>query len=378
MVGADGASGLLGPGRRCGARLGGPADGAAVAGRGVAGRPRRCATSTTAGNYAGRRGVGGQHRPGGSGVAFQRLDAALGGAIDGERAAFDDATFGRRRLCAVWSPVLRAGTARGRGASRSVSAAGSGSTGDQSACKSAARLAYLVRRRCAGAGRAAAARRRRPRSRRRPRGAERDVPPRRPAAAPGVHRLRESLRPDGPVARAGGDAARLDDGDDRRARPADRRGRPGQLPRRLPRPADRASWWARTSTSSARSRRRSSATRTGSSSWCSTSPTGRPLQRGEVDIVVNHFTVTCARQRTVEFSTAYMAGPQRAAGPGRQRRARGRGPGRAAGVHLARLDDRGRAARAAAAAGRGRRGAASRTAWSSCSGAGWPRSPATT
>jgi polar amino acid transport system substrate-binding protein len=35
------------------------------------------------------------------------------------------------------------------------------------------------------------------------------------------------------------------------------------------------------------------------------------LQRGEVDVVVNHFTVTCDRQRSVEFSTAYLTGAQR-------------------------------------------------------------------
>jgi polar amino acid transport system substrate-binding protein len=36
------------------------------------------------------------------------------------------------------------------------------------------------------------------------------------------------------------------------------------------------------------------------------------LQRGEVDLVVNHFTVTCDRQeRGVEFSTAYLTGAQR-------------------------------------------------------------------
>jgi polar amino acid transport system substrate-binding protein len=35
------------------------------------------------------------------------------------------------------------------------------------------------------------------------------------------------------------------------------------------------------------------------------------LQRGEVDVVVNHFTVTCDRQRSVAFSTAYMTGAQR-------------------------------------------------------------------
>ena len=35
------------------------------------------------------------------------------------------------------------------------------------------------------------------------------------------------------------------------------------------------------------------------------------VERGEVDVVVDHFTVTCARQRTVEFSTPYMPAVQR-------------------------------------------------------------------
>lgn len=35
------------------------------------------------------------------------------------------------------------------------------------------------------------------------------------------------------------------------------------------------------------------------------------VERGEVDLVVNTFTVTCERQRKVEFSTAYLAASQR-------------------------------------------------------------------
>ena len=35
------------------------------------------------------------------------------------------------------------------------------------------------------------------------------------------------------------------------------------------------------------------------------------IERGQVDVVVDQFTVTCARQRTVEFSTAYMTAAQR-------------------------------------------------------------------
>jgi len=35
------------------------------------------------------------------------------------------------------------------------------------------------------------------------------------------------------------------------------------------------------------------------------------IERGQVDMVVNNFTVTCARQRTVEFSTAYLEAAQR-------------------------------------------------------------------
>jgi polar amino acid transport system substrate-binding protein len=35
------------------------------------------------------------------------------------------------------------------------------------------------------------------------------------------------------------------------------------------------------------------------------------LQRGQVDVVVDQFTVTCDRQRTVEFSSAYMTATQR-------------------------------------------------------------------
>jgi polar amino acid transport system substrate-binding protein len=37
----------------------------------------------------------------------------------------------------------------------------------------------------------------------------------------------------------------------------------------------------------------------------------RAVQRGEVDLVVDHFTVTCDRQRSVEFSSAYMTASQR-------------------------------------------------------------------
>jgi polar amino acid transport system substrate-binding protein len=35
------------------------------------------------------------------------------------------------------------------------------------------------------------------------------------------------------------------------------------------------------------------------------------IERGQVDLVVDQFTITCARQRTVEFSTAYMTAAQR-------------------------------------------------------------------
>lgn len=35
------------------------------------------------------------------------------------------------------------------------------------------------------------------------------------------------------------------------------------------------------------------------------------IERGQVDLVVNTFTVTCERQRTVEFSTAYLTASQR-------------------------------------------------------------------
>jgi polar amino acid transport system substrate-binding protein len=35
------------------------------------------------------------------------------------------------------------------------------------------------------------------------------------------------------------------------------------------------------------------------------------IERGQVDMVVDQFTITCARQRTVEFSTAYMTAAQR-------------------------------------------------------------------
>ena len=35
------------------------------------------------------------------------------------------------------------------------------------------------------------------------------------------------------------------------------------------------------------------------------------VERGEVDVVVDHFTVTCERQRSVEFSSAYMTASQR-------------------------------------------------------------------
>jgi polar amino acid transport system substrate-binding protein len=35
------------------------------------------------------------------------------------------------------------------------------------------------------------------------------------------------------------------------------------------------------------------------------------VERGEVDVVVDHFTVTCDRQRSVEFSSAYMTASQR-------------------------------------------------------------------
>jgi polar amino acid transport system substrate-binding protein len=35
------------------------------------------------------------------------------------------------------------------------------------------------------------------------------------------------------------------------------------------------------------------------------------LQRGEVDVIVNNFSVTCDRQRSIEFSSAYMTASQR-------------------------------------------------------------------
>ena len=37
----------------------------------------------------------------------------------------------------------------------------------------------------------------------------------------------------------------------------------------------------------------------------------RLVERGQVDMVINSFTVTCARQRTVEFSSPYFAASQR-------------------------------------------------------------------
>lgn len=39
------------------------------------------------------------------------------------------------------------------------------------------------------------------------------------------------------------------------------------------------------------------------------------IERGQVDLVVNNFTVTCERQQQVEFSTAYLAASQRALVP---------------------------------------------------------------
>ena len=35
------------------------------------------------------------------------------------------------------------------------------------------------------------------------------------------------------------------------------------------------------------------------------------LQRGQVDVVVNNFTITCERQRSIEFSSSYMTASQR-------------------------------------------------------------------
>ena len=35
------------------------------------------------------------------------------------------------------------------------------------------------------------------------------------------------------------------------------------------------------------------------------------LQRGQVDVIVNNFTITCDRQRSIEFSSAYMSAAQR-------------------------------------------------------------------
>ena len=87
------------------------------------------------------------------------------------------------------------------------------------------------------------------------------------------------LRPGGQpaprsAARARRHAARLDDGGDRRARPARRRRRPEHEPVRLPRTRARASSRVSTSTSPARSRAASSATRTASICGWSTRPTG--------------------------------------------------------------------------------------------------------
>ena len=79
----------------------------------------------------------------------------------------------------------------------------------------------------------------------------------------------------------------------------------------------------------------------------------RAVQRGEVDLVVDHFTVTCDRQRSVEFSSAYMTASQRLLVPVGSGVREVEDLAGAAGVHVARVDDRGRAARPAAAAGRG-------------------------
>ena len=103
--------------------------------RSATGRPptARSASSTTAASYTARGGVGGQpRRPGGSGAAFDALDAALGGAIDEERAAFADATgVGRVGPDRRSSPVRRCWRCSRRPRSRSASDGGSGSTGER-------------------------------------------------------------------------------------------------------------------------------------------------------------------------------------------------------------------------------------------------------
>ena len=129
-----------------------------------------------------------------------------------------------------------------------------------------------------------------------------------PTNAPGAacSEVKESLRPEGPLPAARRDARGLDDGEDRRARTAHRGRRPGQVPRRLPQPDHRQLEGSDIDI-----------VRT-----IATAIFGDPdrvqyvvldiadragaVDRRQVDLVVNSFSVTCDRQRVVEFSTAYM------------------------------------------------------------------------
>ena len=151
--------------------------------------------------------------------------------------------------------------------------------------------------------------------------------------------------------------------------------RPGQVPRRLPRPADRASSWAPTSTSSIRSRGRSSATPTRSSSSCSTSPTG-PTRCSAARSTSSSTPSPSPAPDSAPSSSPAPTCPLRSACSYRSARRAGR-PGRTAGVHLAGLDDQD-SLRALPVDWTWCRCAASRTAWSRCSGARWRPCPATT
>ena len=201
--------------------------------------------------------------------------------------------------------------------------------------------------------------------------------PRAPPQDPGCAGFRDGLRPDGPLPAPG------------RCRPArpwlrsprspaDRRHGPGQVPRPLPRPQT-GQLVARTSTSSTLDREgdpwgpRRGPVRRARHRGPGQGGAERPGRPGGRHL---HRQLRPTAQRRVlqrlhdRFATV--------ARTGRRRGARGRGPGRTAGLHLAGLDDPRACCVGCPCDWTWCRCGGSRTAWSSCSGARWRRYPATT
>ena len=120
-----------------------------------------------------------------------------------------------------------------------------------------------------------------------------------------------SFAPDG-RARARPDAGRVVHGEDPAARPAHRRRVGRHAAVRLPQPVHRQARRLRHRHGPPRSRRRSSATRTGSSSGSMTYAQRIPaLQDGSVDIVADVMTINCTRWEQIYFSSQYFDAGQK-------------------------------------------------------------------